>query len=48
MDIILKYMWLFIVKLFRYKEVFIVCLLDKFCCLVEILKIYFLLFFYYV
>ena len=42
-DIILKHMWPLTVKPPRYKEAFIVCLLDKFCCLVETLKIHSLL-----
>ncbi|MDB0441573.1 HD domain-containing protein [Clostridioides difficile] len=42
-DIILKHMWPLTVRPPRYKEALIVCLLDKFCCLVETLKIHSLL-----
>lgn len=37
-DIILKHMWPLTIKLPKYKESFIIILVDKFCCIAEFLK----------
>lgn len=39
-DIIVKHMWPLTIKLPRYKEAFIVCMVDKFCALMETIKLF--------
>lgn len=39
-DIIVKHMWPLTIKFPRYKEAFIVCMVDKFSALLEVLKLF--------
>lgn len=39
-DIIVKHMWPLTIKLPKYKEAFIVCMVDKFCTVLETLRLY--------